>query len=311
VRLWVRDRGRELFPFLGAFSFEVQAPPVRALGFAIENIMSDVPFDSIVGGRDAAGEVEVLVDQEDTGSLHVFPAIVSWAQSTDLGIQGWSLSILIEGEAVCVDATERGTATSKMDGAFTLTQCIDRLRNEGRHGAVATMVCSFGDNCRLPPVGTFAVADITIAADRPQGADDKLARLRFEDGLRGRSTPVDNVLTVAGSSAEICNLDDASLTVRFRLRRFIRGDANYDQRVNVSDPVTILRNQFRGDAPIRCADAADCNDDGKVDIADAIFSFGYLFRGFRQPPAPFPAPGRDPTPDVLRCQPQDQSPTGG
>jgi hypothetical protein len=51
-----------------------------------------------------------------------------------------------------------------------------------------------------------------------------------------------------------------------------------------------------------CDDAGDSNDDGKVDIADPVFSFGYLFLGTREPPPPFPAAGADPTPDGLRCR---------
>ena len=46
-------------------------------------------------------------------------------------------------------------------------------------------------------------------------------------------------------------------------------------------------------------DAADANDDGSIDIADAIYLLSYLFGGGDQPPPPFPDPGIDPTPDTL------------
>jgi hypothetical protein len=67
--------------------------------------------------------------------------------------------------------------------------------------------------------------------------------------------------------------------------------------------VTVLRASFFGDTKIRCADAGDSNDDGKLDISDAINIFGYLFMGAGPLPAPFPAPGPDPTEDRLRCRP--------
>jgi hypothetical protein len=48
-------------------------------------------------------------------------------------------------------------------------------------------------------------------------------------------------------------------------------------------------------------DAADANDDGKVDPSDIVYLIGYLFMGGNPPPPPFPNPGPDPTPDGLDC----------
>jgi hypothetical protein len=50
-----------------------------------------------------------------------------------------------------------------------------------------------------------------------------------------------------------------------------------------------------------CKDAADANDDGRLDISDAVFTLEYLFSGTRKPLEPFPDPGTDPTEDALRC----------
>jgi len=83
---------------------------------------------------------------------------------------------------------------------------------------------------------------------------------------------------------------------------FIRGDANSDGLVDVSDAVSILGDLFLGrPAEAACRDALDANDDGLVDISDAIFSLGYLFIGGPPIPAPYPTPGPDPTPDSLPC----------
>jgi hypothetical protein len=48
-----------------------------------------------------------------------------------------------------------------------------------------------------------------------------------------------------------------------------------------------------------CRDGGDINDDGKLDIADTIYSLNFQFRGGPWPPAPYPALGLDPTPDGL------------
>jgi len=82
---------------------------------------------------------------------------------------------------------------------------------------------------------------------------------------------------------------------------FLRGDANGDGRVNLSDAVKILYYVF-GLAQIACAGAAGANDDGAVDVADPIYVLEYLFGAGPPPPPPFPRPGPDPTPDNLMCR---------
>jgi hypothetical protein len=47
--------------------------------------------------------------------------------------------------------------------------------------------------------------------------------------------------------------------------------------------------------------AADANDDGQVNIADAIAALGHLFGGAGDLPPPFGACGTDPTDDGLTC----------
>lgn len=81
---------------------------------------------------------------------------------------------------------------------------------------------------------------------------------------------------------------------------FIRGDANGDWTVDISDALATLFYLFHGRA-LRCADAADFDDNGAVGLTDAILGLDYLFRDGAQPPPPFPEIGLDPTPDGLEC----------
>ena len=50
-----------------------------------------------------------------------------------------------------------------------------------------------------------------------------------------------------------------------------------------------------------CHDAADSNDSGELDIADAVLILNYLFGGAVLPP-PFPVAGADRTDDALLCE---------
>jgi hypothetical protein len=44
-------------------------------------------------------------------------------------------------------------------------------------------------------------------------------------------------------------------------------------------------------------DAADVNDNGRIDLNDAIRLFNFLFKGGETPAYPFPLPGEDPSED--------------
>jgi len=80
---------------------------------------------------------------------------------------------------------------------------------------------------------------------------------------------------------------------------FIRGDANNDGRVSLSDAHFITNYLFRGGPYLHCLDFGDTDDDGVVRLTDAVRVFQYLVDGDFTPPPPFPGPGPDPTPDEL------------
>lgn len=81
---------------------------------------------------------------------------------------------------------------------------------------------------------------------------------------------------------------------------WVRGDADGNGMVDISDPLRILFVLFAG-AATDCEDALDADDDGNVAITDAIRILTYLFRGGPPPTEPFPEAGLDPTPDGLGC----------
>jgi hypothetical protein len=82
---------------------------------------------------------------------------------------------------------------------------------------------------------------------------------------------------------------------------FIRGDANRDLRVDVSDAILILLHLFHGE-PLSCGDAADVDDGESLALTDAIRTLDFLFRGGPAPVAPFPGAGFDPTGTALSCE---------
>lgn len=70
---------------------------------------------------------------------------------------------------------------------------------------------------------------------------------------------------------------------------YLRGDANADGQVDITDPIVVLVRLFSQGMELSCDEAADANDDDRVDISDSIFLLDFLFRAGPDVPAPYPA----------------------
>ena len=86
-------------------------------------------------------------------------------------------------------------------------------------------------------------------------------------------------------------------------KKFSRGDANNDSKINVTDAVLIIQITVGIlQQKVDCKDALDANDDGKVTVADAIPVLAYVFQKGPNLPEPFKKCGTDPTDtDNLTC----------
>ena len=89
----------------------------------------------------------------------------------------------------------------------------------------------------------------------------------------------------------------------FWLLAFLRGDANLDRQVDISDALAILDYLFLGQPAPGCLDAADADDSGAVDLSDAVNILGFLFLAREGLPPPHGCFEIDPTPDDgLTCE---------
>ncbi len=98
----------------------------------------------------------------------------------------------------------------------------------------------------------------------------------------------------SGADALECRVEVPSADPKLK-----RGDANDDGAVNITDAVKVLNHLFKGETAPVCLDAADADDDGSLRITDAIFLLSALFKGGPQPPDPGESCGLDPTADAL------------
>ena len=92
-----------------------------------------------------------------------------------------------------------------------------------------------------------------------------------------------------------------SFGARLSAQAFVRGEANADGTLDLSDGVAILSWLFLDGRVPPCLDAADADDSGAIDLSDAVRVFGVLFLGAPSLPEPFPDCGGDPSEDPLSC----------
>ncbi len=260
----------------------------------------------------SGGRLETTVR---TGEIIDVTAMLRTAYEDVGTISGFSISVRHDPSALGItEATFAGTdAESEVYWGFNVVEAAD---GDTEAGFIAGYVCTIRECYRFPPSRTSSLVRARYQVLEPPMSAGSSSRpaivetiIEYHDGLVASGVDYYNNLTHRGENVIPCT---EPLDLSLVIEPFLRGDSNHDGVLDISDPVTTLRAQFGGDTRIRCADAADTNDDGAVDISDAIYSFSYLFQGGPEPPAPFPEPGFDPTPDDLLCvSPPEEASFGG
>ena len=260
------------------------------------------------------GALELVAYTGEAPEIGVIAHIRSSSSEPDDWIQSFALSVAHDREVLTLlsAALNRDEVPQlSVSGAINEVYPVDNATGAGFVGHHVGL-CSGETACWLP-----AVSDSPVVAARygivlpPRGHEpvgppvNIETTIEFRDGLQGPGQPILNAVTLHGATEVPCR---ENLTLRIEVvesREFVRGDANFDQRIDISDAVTLLRSKFLGDATVHCDDAGDSNDDGILDISDAVYIFNYLFIGGASPPPPFPTRGSDSTPDDLRCRPPE------
>jgi hypothetical protein len=269
------------------------------------------------------GPVEVQGSPGEVKTFDIFPTLTTTDNSSPDGAQGWSFVLWIEGKCVISNTTLKGIVVSTIydedvdgdpgtpevihhdpffhDLGISFTSIINRCGSPEMVGAISAVVMKSQEKMVLQPNGTQRIAMLRIQAVVPSECTPLI--FRFMNGLPycGGSQPVNNVVTFGGGSVAP---QVGSATILLCPFGFLRGDANSDGMVDISDAIACLGFLYLGGRVPGCMKAADANDDGQVDISDPVFALLDLFslQGGTLIPPPGPLRcGTDPTPDALFC----------
>jgi len=129
--------------------------------------------------------------------------------------------------------------------------------------------------------------DYAIVKYNPNGNEVWVRRYNgsgnWDDHVYDMSLSGSNVYATGGSSQNSTWPYNYDITTIVYVQ-FLRGDANHDGIVNVSDVVYLISYLFKGGpAPIPSTIVGDANCDGKVTVADAVSLIYYLFKGGPKP----------------------------
>ncbi|MBN1442732.1 MAG: matrixin family metalloprotease, partial [Planctomycetes bacterium] len=214
--------------------------------------------------------------------------------SSDEPLTGFSFALAYDPALLAVEGfSVEGTAAA---GADFAAPSIDNESGIATFGVVMEL----GDDPEnsIPAGDSQRIALILAAIDAAAVAGTEIV-LHVEE-LAG-SPPIQLIFTPAGDPGGVrpFTIDGSVAVIAGGL--FIRGDADSNLKVELTDPIFHLSALFQGGPPTQCGDAADSNDDGELDISDAVFTLLYLFSGGPPPPPPYPGLGVDPTADDIDC----------
>jgi hypothetical protein len=151
----------------------------------------------------------------------------------------------------------------------------------------------------LPP-GTQRILSVRFRVSGSVARGDQIPLTPVNGSGQNIEQPEDNNFTVfVPGQLDFTvrpNLTPGSVSIVDGFRR-ARVDPG-DNLAGLGDAIYLLSYLFAKGPEPPCLDAADSNDDEKLDIGDAVYILGWLFINGAPPPPPFAECGGDPTPPV-------------
>ena len=255
---------------------------------------------------DEFGQVQDVIANPDS----IAEVCVFYIDPTD-NLQGFQIAMCLPKDSEKIlefveeSFTVEGTILDEVGTEF-LNQSQDNDPNDGDGveqtvGILLDALPPFDDQTVPQTAFPLLVGCFQVRVDK-RAKCDTCYEIDFCDGVNGsEALPVDNVVVANFQSIQDFKTNSCAVCVEAN-PEFIRSDCNLDEKVNIADAAAMLGAQFQN-LVVGCQDACDANDDGKVNLADTVFTLNYLFKSGDLPPDPGPmVAGPDPTADELGCE---------
>ena len=228
-----------------------------------------------------------------------------------VGAQAWEYAVAVDGSALSISEFVAGEDAAALNGgegpAFSITDPLDSDDDGTIDAVIGGGVVDFSKAqdqvLSLAVGGPQKVGRLTVQSAarivEPDPAQSTSLAYQTIEGNKKTST-IENVLTIGNLSVTPTTEGlDLGLTPvpdeGGAAGAFIRGDANDDARIDISDGIWLIQALFYKGGRKACAAAEDANGDGTTDIADSMYIFNWRLQPgatagnlFPQPGAPFP-----------------------
>ena len=208
-------------------------------------------------------------------------------------------------DGTCSVRLNDGLGVFARDGQEVPTESLPfsvAVGDVNRDGSPDIVVANlFGSSCSVrlnDGTGVFATTGQEVPITPGQGT---FTSLDFVTYVALEDVDLDGDLDLAAAFVRGLGTDFVAVRLN-QVEVFRRGDSNGDGVVQLADLMFLLDYHLLDGAAPACKDAADVNDDDRLDIADPIYGISYLFGDGPLPPSPHIDCGGDPTADDLGCE---------
>ena len=252
-------------------------------------------------GQEVTGVIEPIITVDPGGS----GAVEFFLEDEDDEV--WGFLLIVEfGEGVTIDDFDiTGTIIEAIGAELLLVNVNEDVLEAGTRlfaGMFFDKFPPFAGQTLPPSPVPVKIGEVPFVAS----PDPRVVPIDFSPGFENtQGTFFENGIFFSNDQVPPGTLVPATIVIGEI--EYIRGDCNQDGVIDVGDAVFLLNALFeKGDAP-RCADACEMNLDGTVDLADVMGALQFLFAGGPPPSAPFPICASDGDPigcaEPIACRP--------